>query len=314
MPLTLTRIQEAQTRILPYIYQTPVLRLPNLDPYLGCKVYIKAENFQITGAFKLRGAMNKVLSLSKAELARGVVAASSGNHGRALAYAAKMLGAKATIVVPLSTPSIKVEAIRNLGATVEQCETKDRFTVAETICQEQQAVMVPPYNDEDIMAGQGTIGLEIAAQLPTVQKVISPISGGGLLGGTATALKALLPHVSIYGAEPATLPRYSESMAAGHPVTVEQKTTIADALVSQTPGSICYPYVAENVTKVVPVKDEAILEAMKLLLSKGNILAEASSCIGMAAVLQKQIPVASEEKVCFIVSGGNVSLEQVQKL
>lgn len=314
MLLNLERIKEARERIAPYIVKTPMLRLQNLDAALGCEVYAKAECMQITGAFKLRGAMNKALSFAPGELKNGIVAASSGNHGKAVSYAARLLGVKATIVVPRTAAQVKVEAIRALGAEVVLCETSERFNVAERLRQEQNAVIIPPFNDEDIMAGQGTAGLEIMEQCPELDKLVVPTSGGGLLGGVSTAVKAISPKTKIYGAEPAALPHWSASLAAGHPVTVERRQTIADALVSHTPGSICFPCAARNVDGVADVTDGFLLKGMKLLLMEGKLLAEPSSCIGIGAVLQGLIPVTAREKVCFLISGGSVGLEQLKML
>lgn len=189
MSLTLEKIFEAKNRIAPYTTRTPLIRLEKLDEYLGCQVYLKAECVQITGAFKLRGAVNKIRMLTPEQLSCGIVAASSGNHGKAVAYTAKKLGAKATIVMPYTAPAIKVNAIKELGAEVVQCETSERFDVAERICRERNATMVPPYNDEDIMAGQGTVGIEILEQCPEIDTIIVPVSGGGLIGGVSTAVK-----------------------------------------------------------------------------------------------------------------------------
>lgn len=311
MALTVKEIKEARERIAPYIVETPLLRLPSLDSFLGCEVYAKAECMQITGAFKLRGAMNKVLKLTKEQLACGIVAASSGNHGRGISYAAKMLGAKATIVMPYTAPQVKVKAIKALGAEVIQCDTSERFRVAEEVCTQRGASMVPPFNDEDVMAGQGTAGLEIMEQCPELDKVIVPVSGGGLIGGVSTAIKALAPQVKVYGAEPAALPRYSASLKAGRPVKVEQKKSLADALVAQIPGDICFPCVAANTDGFADVDDSFMLKGMKLLLMEGKLLCEPSSAIGIGAVLQGLIPVEKGEKVCFLISGGSVSLEQL---
>ena len=312
--MDLQSIKAARERIAPYIVQTPLIRLPNLDAWLGCQVYVKCECMQITGAFKLRGAMNKALSLSGEELARGIVAASSGNHGRGIAYAAKALGTKATIVMPYTAPKVKVEAIKALGAEVVQCETSERFDVAERVRAETGATMVPPDNDEAVMTGQGTAGLEIMEQLPEVDAVVVPVSGGGLIGGVSTAIKAMDSRVKVYGAEPANLPRYSLSLAAGSIQKVEQKPTIADALVSQAPGGKCFPYVKANVDGVSPVSDEYVLKGMKLLLCEGKILAEPSSGIGMGAVLEGKLKFKPTDKVCFLISGGSVGLEQLAAL
>ena len=312
--MDLQTIKAARERIAPYTVQTPLIRIANLDAFLGCQVYVKAECMQITGAFKLRGAMNRALSLSSEELARGLVCASSGNHGKGIAYAAKALGTKATIVMPYTSPKVKVEAIKALGAEVVQCETSERFDVAERVCAEKGATMVPPYNDEAVMTGQGTAGLEIMEQLPDAHAVVVPVSGGGLIGGVSTAVKAVNAEVKVYGAEPAVLPRYSLSLEAGSPQKVEQKATIADALVSQMPGDKCFPYVKENVDAVCTVSEEYILKAMKMLLCEGKLLAEPSSCIGMAAVLEGKLKFSAQDKVCFLVSGGSVGLEQLSVL
>ena len=314
MSLTLEKIFEAKNRIAPYTTRTPLIRLEKLDEYLGCQVYLKAECMQITGAFKLRGAVNKIRMLTPEQLSCGIVAASSGNHGKAVAYTAKKLGAKATIVMPYTAPAIKVNAIKELGAEVVQCETSERFDVAERICRERNATMVPPYNDEEIMAGQGTAGIEILEQCPEIDTIIVPVSGGGLIGGVSTAVKALAPRVRVFGAEPAVLPRYTESLRAGHPVQVEQKRSVADALVAQMPGDVCFPYVAANTDGFAPVADDDILRGMKLLLLDGKLLCEPSSAIGMGAALCGQLPLRRTDKVCFVISGGSVALEQLHRL
>lgn len=314
MALTVERIRQARERISPYIVQTPMLRMKSLDRYLGCQVYVKAECMQTTGSFKLRGAVNKALTLTPEQLKCGIVAASSGNHGKGIAYAAKMLGSKATIVVPYTTTQVKVDAIRALGAEIVQCETTVRFQVAEELSRKLGATMIQSFNDEDIMAGQGTAGLEIVEQCPEVDKVIVPVSGGGLIGGVSTAIKGMAPRVKVYGAEPAALPRYSESLKAGKPVKVEQKRSLADALVAQIPGDICFPYVRDNTDGFAAVEDQYMLKGMKLLLTEGKVLCEPSSGIGMGAVMQGLIPVSPQEKVCFLISGGSVGLDQLRIL
>lgn len=293
MELTLETIRAAHARIAPYIVQTPLLRLPALDDALGCEVYAKAECMQRTGAFKLRGAMNKILALTEDERARGFVAASSGNHGRAVAYAAQRFGTHACIVMPETAPAVKQAAIRALGAELVLCDAAERFDVAARLCAERGATMVPPFDDPLVMAGQGTVGL---------------------IGGVATAVKALAPHVRVYGAEPEALPRYRESLRAGHPVQVEQQRSVADALVAQRPGDVCFPYVAENTDGFAPVADGDLLRAMKLLLLEGKLLCEPSSAVGMGAALRGQLPLRRTDKVCFVISGGSVALEQLHRL
>lgn len=312
--LTLQMIEEARERIAPYAVKTPLLRLNNLDAALGCEVYVKAECMQNIGAFKLRGAMNRAMTLTKEEIACGLVTASSGNHGRALAFAGKMLGAKVTVVVPNTATPLKKENIRKLGAEIVECDNTERFIVAERIARETGATMVPPFNDEGVMAGQGTIGLEVLEQCPQLDVVVSPVAGGGLLGGLATAIKGVAPEVKVIGAEPSVRARYSESLKAGRPVTVENHPTVADALAALTPGEKCFPSVQKYVDEVVTVDDEYILKGMKLLLTEGKLLAEPSSCIVLGAVLQGKIKVKPTDKVCFVISGGNVAFEQLKML
>ena len=301
-------------RIAPYIVRTPCIHIQNLDSFLGCQVYVKAECMQITGSFKLRGALNKLLTLSHGQLTHGVVAASSGNHGRAVAYCAKMLGTSSVVIMPRSAPKTKIENTRSLGAEVILCDAEERFRIAEQICRERNAVMIPPYNDEDIMAGQGTIGLELVEQCPSPDMVITPVSGGGLLGGVSTAVRALTPDTKIFGAEPEAVPRYSASLAAGIPTSVERQASVADALVSNIPGSLCFPQVRAHANGVVSVSDEFLLKGMALLLEEGRIFAEPSACIGLGAILQGKIPVSPEMKVCFVLSGGNAGLSQLDIL
>lgn len=314
MTLNLHEIEKARERIAPYIVKTPLLRLKNLDRHLGCEVYVKPECMQNTGSFKYRGAMNKILSLSKDELQRGIVAASSGNHGKAIAYAAKMLGVRATIVLPYSAAKVKEDTIRSLGAEIVHCDVAERFEVAEKLCRERNATLVPPFNDETVMAGQGTAGLEIMDACPDLDAIVVPVSGGGLIGGVSTAVKAVSPRTKVYGAEPAVLPRYTVSLKAGKPVMVEKKTSIADGLISLIPGDVCFPYVAANTDGFADVGEEFILKGMKLLLLEGKVLCEPTSGITLGAVLQGLLPFKKTDKVCFFISGGSVSLEKIKLL
>lgn len=314
MRFSVDNVKTARERIAPYVTTTPLLRMKSLDSYLGCQVYVKAECMQNTGAFKFRGAMNKILALSKEELSRGIVAASSGNHGRAIAYGARMMGTRATIVMPRTAPSAKIEAIKSMGAEVILCDATERFDVAAKVCQELGSTMVPPYDDYDVMAGQGTLGLEIMEQCPDTDYVIVPASGGGLIGGISAAVKGVSKNTKVIGAEPAALPRYTESLKSGEPVTVPMKKSLADALVSQRPGLKNFPVVKEYVDGFMPVEDEYMLKAMKLLLMEGKVLAEPSSCIGIGAVLEGKISFKPEDKVCFVISGGNLGFEQLELL
>ena len=314
MALTIREIEQARERIAAHVIETPLIRMKHLDAALGCQVYAKLECMQTTGSFKLRGAMNKLLSLGAEELRRGIVAASSGNHGKAIAYAAGRLGVPVAVVLPHTAAQVKVDAIRHYGAEIVRCDVAERFEVAETLSRRRGAALVPPFNDETVMAGQGTAGLEIAAQCPGLDAVIVPVSGGGLIGGVSTAVKALSPGTKVYGAEPAALPRWTQSLKAGRPVTVEKRSTVADALVSLTPGEVCFPYVAAHTDAFADVEEAYILKGMKLLLTEGKLLCEPSSAIGVGAVLQGLIPVCPGQKVCFLISGGSVALSQLGML
>ena len=314
MSFALKEINDAKKRISPYILRTPLLRMPVLDERLGCEVYVKLECMQITGAFKLRGAMNKLLSLPPEQLSHGVVTASTGNHGRAMAYAAKMLGAKATVVMPKTAPQVKIDAVRALGAEVVLCDAEERFDVAERVREESSGTMVPPYNDDTIMAGQGTLGLEMLEQQPDLDAVVVPVGGGGLIAGIATAVKESAPRVRVYGADPAVLPAYAQSLKAGKMLKLPLQMTVAEALLCQTPGDKCFPCLQKYVDKVASVSEPFILKGMKTLLTEGKILAEASSCIGVGAALEKLLPVGPKDKVCFLISGGSVGVEQLRML
>lgn len=314
MDFQVDMIRQAKERIGAYIVETPLIRAHNLDSFLGCHVYLKPECMQVTGAFKIRGAMNSMLALSGDELRCGVVTASSGNHGRAMAYAAKILGTKAVVVMPNTAPQAKVEAIRQLGAEVVLCETSERFKIAAELSEQKHMMLVPPFDDINVMAGQGTVGLEIMEQCAGLTHILVPLSGGGLLSGVSAAVKAVSPGTKVYGAEPAELPRYTESLKAGKPATVPQKKTIADALVSQTPGKLCFPVIQQNADGILDVNDEYILKGQKLLLMEGKLLAEPSSCIGIGAVLEGLISFAHDDNVCFIITGGKVGFEQIERL
>ncbi len=307
--LTLEQIHAAKRRISSYTFETPIIQLNGLDQLLGCQVFIKAENMQKTNSFKLRGALNKMLSMPLEQLQKGVVAASSGNHGKGVAYAAKLLNSKATIVLPYSAPSVKVDGIRALGAEVVQCKLAERHVLTEKLSREHGYCNIHPYDDYDIMAGQGTAGLEIVAQLPDVDTIVVPIGGGGLISGIATAVKSIAPHIKIIGVEPAVVSRYTKSLEASERLLLAEQKSLADALLTLQPGERNFPIVQQLVDKVVSVDEVLIQRGMNTLFSEGKIIAEPSSSIGIGAALQGALPIRKNEKVCFLISGGNVGLE-----
>ena len=312
--LTVEMIHQARARIAPYIYETPLLRLRALDAVLGCEVYVKPECMQKTNSFKLRGATNRLLTLPKEALEKGVVTASSGNHGKATAYAAKCLGVPACIVLPDTAPKVKVEGIRGYGAEVVFSAPAERYGVAEKLRDEKGYTLISPFDDYELMAGQGTAALEIMDQLPEVDAVVVPIGGGGLIGGVSTAIKETNPNIRVIGVEPANVCRYTQSFAAGHPVRLPADcTTVADGTQTLYPGERNYPIVQKNVDTIVTVDEEYILKATKLLLTQGKVLAEITSCQVIGAVLQGKLQFKPQEKVVFLLSGGNIGMDQFKK-
>jgi len=314
MNLTLDHIKEAAERIAPYTEETPLLRMKSLDPFLGCEVYLKMESMQKTNAFKIRGAMNKILQLPESVLEKGIITTSSGNHGRAVAFAAKQLGINATVVVPESGSKFKADAIEALGAELIRCDVRERFEVTEALAEKYDYTYIPPFDDYGVMAGQGTVGLEITSQNNALDHVIMPASGGGLLASSSTAIKLTAPVMRVYGAEPANLPRYTESLARGEVTAVTRRETVADALVTSQPGERNFPIVEEYVDKMMTVSEEFILKGMKLLMMEGKIIAEPSSAITAGALLEGSLDVSPEDKVCLVISGGNVGLDFLEKL
>lgn len=312
--LTLEAIKKAQLRLAPYVYQTPLIRVQNLDAYLGCEVYVKAENMQLTNSFKIRGALNKALQLDQEQLKNGIVTASSGNHGKGVAYAGKMLGVPVTVVIPEHAPKVKLEAVKALGAEVVTCEKAKRFDIATKISKERNCCYIHPFDDYDVMAGQGTAALEIMEQLPEITALVSPVGGGGLISGLATAAKGIKPVVKVYGCEPKEFNRYTESLVKGEPTLIPAGNSIADGIMTMKPGEKNFPIVRDKVDQILAVEEVYIYKGMKLLLTYGKILAEPTSSIGMAAVLQGLLKFKPEDKVVFFLSGGNVDLSLIEKI
>lgn len=288
--------------------------MENLDGMLGCQVYVKAECLQRTNSFKVRGALNRMLKAGAGKLRDGVVAASSGNHGKGVAFAAKLMGIKATIVVPDVTPQVKVDGILKLGASVVKCKAAERHVIAGRLSEELGLTVIHPYDDYDIMAGQGTIGLEVMESVPGLSHIVVPVGGGGLIGGIATAVKSLDARVKVIGAEPALMPRHTRSLSSGAPLQVDERPTIADALRTLKPGERNFPIVQKFVDEVVDVREELFTEGMRALLLEGRLLSEPSSAAGIAAALQGEIKAGPSDKVCFVISGGSVGLSQVKEI
>lgn len=307
---TIQDIREAQERLKPHIKHTPLLRAEKIEKAAGCQLYLKPETLQITGAFKIRGALNKTLSLPREEIANGIIATSSGNHAQGLAYAARMLGVKAILVLPVTTPKIKIANTQALGAEVIlfDGDTAARWKRVYEIAEENGYVPVHAFEDPLVMAGQGTIGCEILEDLPDVDTVIIPMGGGGLISGIATAIKETRPSVRVVGAEPALTPKYYHSRLNKERTTLPLKNTIADGLRISVPGQNPYPIIERYVDEIVLVEDEHIIEGMRALAKDAKLIAEPAAAIGIGALLAGVVKVRPDEKVCVVLTGGNWDL------
>ena len=300
-------VQAAQARIASHIIRTPLLRVAALDEALGCQVYLKHEGFQAIGAFKIRGALNKALSLSEEELGRGLVCASSGNHAQGVAYAAHKLGAQAVIVMPTNANPVKLAGVQRWGGQVELVGTlsSQREERAAQLVREQGMVEIHPYADPFVAAGQGTLALEVLEDLPDASLIAAPIGGGGLISGIATAVKGAAPQVRTVGVEPAGAPRYTRSRAEGRPVQLESVQTIADGTRTDHANPDNFAVIQARVDELYTVEDRWIEEAMRLLMTAAKVIAEPSSVLPVAAALCGALPVRPEDKAVFVLSGGN---------
>lgn len=307
----LATIRAVHERIRPYIHRTPVMTSRSLDELAGARLFFKCENLQKTGSFKIRGAMNTVLSLSAAEARCGVVTHSSGNHAAALAYAARLRGIPAYVVMPSNAPLVKRQAVEAFGGKITLCEPTlaAREAAAEEIIQQTGAVLVHPYNDERIIAGQATAALELLEQVPELDTVIAPVSGGGLLSGTAIAVKSLRPQAEVVGAEPAGADDAYRSLAEGRIVPMEKPQTIADGL----RASLCpltFQILRERVGRIVLVSEQEIIQAMRLLWERLKLVVEPSGAVSAAPLLSRTL-VSKGHNVGVILSGGNVDLTRL---
>lgn len=313
--LALRDVLEARDRIAPYVTHTPLLRAAALDERMGCRVYLKPENLQQTGSFKLRGATSRMLLLGGEERRRGVVTASSGNHAKAVAFAARRLGIPAVVVMPVDPNPAKLAGIRAYGAEVlfEGTQSGERIAKAKELVEEKGYTLVHSHADFYVLAGQGTIALEILEDEPEMDAIVAPVGGGGLISGVATAAKGIKPAVRVYGAEPAFAPRYAKSLAAGEPLTIQTQKTIADGTRCNHADPENFAIIRERVDGLVEATEERILQAMRLCAAEAKLVAEPSSVMGLAAGLDGRLPFRREDKVCFILTGGNNDLSLLAK-
>jgi threo-3-hydroxy-L-aspartate ammonia-lyase len=303
LPISIDDVRAAAERIAPLAHRTPLLRSRTLDARVGAPVALKAENLQRAGAFKFRGACNAVAALRP----DGVCSVSSGNHAQALALAAREHGTHATILMPRDAPASKRAATEGYGAEVLEFDrySEDRDALVRELAAERGLTLVHPYDEPLVMAGQGTVGLELAAEVDDLDVVLVPCGGGGLLSGVATAIKALLPAARIVGVEPQASDDTARSLRAGERVTVEVSRTIADGQQLPTPGERTWPVIRALVDDVVTVSDAEIVEAMRLLFERMKVVAEPSGATALAALLAGHVELRAGT-VGVVISGGNV--------
>ena len=309
-PLDLARIRAASARLHGVARVTPVLRSDALDRAAGAEVHLKMESRQRTGSFKFRGAFNRISQLSARELAGGVATYSSGNHGQAVALAARLAGSRAVVVMPEDAPPEKLEATRALGGEVVTYDryAADRAEIAAGIAADRGLVIVPPYDDVEVMAGQGTAGLELAEEAGPFGVLVVPVSGGGLIAGCGTAVRALHPATQVVGVEPEAGDDTVRSLAAGHRVRLpEVPRTIADGLQVDTPGELTFEVNRGLLECVVTVTDPELVDAMAALSEQLGEVVEPSGAAAVAALLAHRVPLRPGERVGAICSGGNVS-------
>jgi threonine dehydratase len=311
MPPTLNNIRQAAERIRPYAHRTPILTCENLDQEVGTQVYLKCENFQKVGAFKFRGACNAVFSLSDGEAARGVSTHSSGNHAQALALAAQLRGIPAYIVMPDNAPAVKKAAVAGYGGRITFCEPtlEAREATLAKVVEETGSTGIHPYNDERVIAGQGTATLELLEDVPDLDVIIAPVGGGGLLSGTAVAATELKPDIRVIGAEPEMADDAYRSMQAGEIITAVNPKSIADGLLTSL-GTLTFPIIQSRVEQIVTVSESGIIESTKFVWERAKIVIEPSAAVAVAALWERKVDL-SGLKVGVILSGGNVDLEKL---
>jgi threonine dehydratase len=306
--LTLDDVRAAAQRLHGRIVRTPVVTADAWDDVTGFRVFFKCENLQRAGAFKIRGALNRLLTLTPEERSRGVIAFSSGNHAQGVALAARLVGTTALIVMPNDAPALKVEATRGYGAEIVVYDrlTEDREAIARRLAAESGRVLVPPYDDERIMAGQGTAALELLEDAPGLDALVAPVGGGGLMAGCSTVARALLPDITIAGVEADTANDTYLSLQKGERVTIPPPPTIADGIRITTPGALTFPILQANRVEIVLVTDDEIRAAVRMLALGARIVAEPTGAVGAAAVLAGKLALSPRARVGVILSGGNI--------
>ena len=327
--VTLADVHSAHDRVRKSIQVSPCARSETFSELTGNSIYLKLENRQRTGAYKERGALNKLLSLIAEERSQGVIAASAGNHAQAVAYHASKLGIRARIVMPLATPLIKVSATRGYGGDVvlHGANYDEAYEEAMRLSAQERLTFVHPFDDGAVIAGQGTLGLELLEQHPDLEVVVVPIGGGGLIGGMGCALKETNPRIQVIGVQPARLPSVKVALSEGKPVTLPSAVTIADGIAVRRVGVRTLPLIQKYVDDIVTVEEEEIANAVLLLLEREKILAEGAGAAALAALVNRRIPTIHDstihdsmtrdntgKKVVALVSGGNIDVTLLARI
>jgi threonine dehydratase len=309
------RFEDARARIAGSVHRTPLLRSRSLSERVGVPLYLKCENLQKTGAFKVRGALHRLLRLSEEERRRGVITISAGNHAQAVAWAAQTAGTSAVVVMPEHASRTKVEASLGYGAEVIlHGDARAAFARAYELAEERDLCFVHPFDDEEVVAGHGSCALEILEDLPDVGSIVVPVGGGGLVSGIAAATAAVRPWVEVWGVEPEGADAMYRSLQAGEAVHLDQVDTVADGLAAPMAGELNHALVAAHARGVVLVRDGDIVDAMKVLLERTKLLVEPAGAAGLAALLRGRIPLDDAAPVAVILSGGNVDLDTLVRL
>ena len=308
--LNLEKINKAQERIQDVVVKTPLAYAPYLSEISGSEIYLKKENLQVTGAFKIRGAYNKIASLSKNERACGVIAASAGNHAQGVALSASKFDTKAVIVMPESTPLTKINGVKHFGAEVilHGSNYDEAYAYALEYGQKNSMTFVHPFEDEEVIAGQGTVALEILEQCESLDAIVVPIGGGGLIAGMAEAVKSLNPNIEIIGVSARGAPAFKDSFAKGEAIDSVSVRTIADGIAVRDTSEITLNYALKNVDKIISVDDEEIASAILYLLEKQKLVVEGAGAVGVAALLHQKLTHLKGKKIALVLSGGNMDV------
>jgi len=315
LSIQLADVLAARERLHDAIYYSPCPHSVMLSALTGQQVYLKLENLQMTGSFKERGALNRIAMLTPEQATRGVIAASAGNHAQGVAYHATKRGIRAVIVMPLTTPLVKVTATRDFGAEVllHGANYDESFVEATRLCADQELTFIHPFDDAAVMAGQGTIGLELLEQVPQLDAVVVPIGGGGLISGIACAIKESRPEVRIVGVQTSRLPSMGAAVEAHHPVTIDPATTIADGIAVRRAGDLTLPVVEHYVDEIVTVDEDEIASAILMLLEREKTLAEGAGAVALAALLQHRTSLHGAH-TAVLVCGGNIDVTLLSRI